>query len=110
MSGYSGSDTINKNCRDVTECRPPEQFSKTGSESKMKTRIHVNQHIIRQNSKCSDQSPPLTVKDYKQNRKAWTAEIMGPSRVVYSPDKPLACGAKVWIETDATVITNDGAE
>jgi DNA-binding transcriptional ArsR family regulator len=36
MSGYSGSDTTNKNCRDVTECRPPAQFNKTGSEDKMK--------------------------------------------------------------------------
>jgi len=36
VSGYSGSDTTNKNCRDVTECRPPAQFSKTGSEDKMK--------------------------------------------------------------------------
>ena len=24
---------------------------------------------------------------------------------MYSPDKPLSCGAKVWIETDAEVIT-----
>jgi len=23
--------------------------------------------------------------------------------VVYSPDRPLSCGAKVWIETDAEV-------
>jgi len=28
---------------------------------------------------------------------------MGPSRVVYSPDKPLSCGAKVWVETEAEV-------
>ena len=41
MSGYSGSDTTNKNCRDVTECRPPAQFSKTGSEDKMKYKVLV---------------------------------------------------------------------
>ena len=29
---------------------------------------------------------------------------MGGSRVVYSPDKPLSCGAKVWIETYNPVI------
>ena len=69
----------------------------------MITRIHVNQHIIRSNAKGKDLLPPLTVKDYKQNRKAWTVDIHGPSRVVYSPDKPLPCGAKVWIETDSEV-------
>jgi len=31
-------------------------------------------------------------------------QILGESKVVYSPDKPLSCGAKVWIETDAEVI------
>jgi hypothetical protein len=31
--------------------------------------------------------------------------ILGECKVVYSPDKPLSCGAKVWIETDAEVIT-----
>jgi len=27
--------------------------------------------------------------------------------VVYSPDKPLSCGAKVWIETEAGVVVVD---
>jgi hypothetical protein len=26
-------------------------------------------------------------------------------QVVYSPDKPLSCGAKVWVETELEVIT-----
>jgi hypothetical protein len=29
--------------------------------------------------------------------------IHGSSKVVYSPDKPLSCGARVWIETQADV-------
>ena len=29
--------------------------------------------------------------------------IKGPSRMIYSPDKPRKCGAKLWIETDADV-------
>ena len=29
--------------------------------------------------------------------------ILGASSIIYSPDKPLSCGAKVWIETDAEV-------
>lgn len=69
----------------------------------MKTRIHVNQHHIKANSKDGGNRPVLTVKDYKQNRKCNEVEINGPSKVVYSPDKPLSCGARVWIETEADV-------
>jgi len=68
----------------------------------MKTRIHVNQHNIKANTKGAD-LPVLTVKDYKQNRKCNEVEINGPSKVVYSPDKPLPCGARVWIETEADI-------
>lgn len=69
----------------------------------MKTRIHVNQHIIKSNSKTGANEPVLTIKDYTQNRYATEVNILGSSKVVYSPDKPLSCGAKVWIETEAEV-------
>jgi hypothetical protein len=76
----------------------------------MKTRIHVNQHNVRHNKKFPDavQLPPLTVKDYKQNRKCHlasiqTAEGVEVARVVSRPDKPLSCGATVWIETELGV-------
>jgi hypothetical protein len=69
----------------------------------MKTIIHVNQHVIKANAKNGTNDPVLTVKDYKSNRYAHSVNINGESRVVYSPDKPLSCGAKVWIETDAEV-------
>ena len=68
----------------------------------MKTRIHVNQHNIKANAKGSN-LPVLTVKDYKQNRKCNEVEFIN-GRIVYSPDKPLSCGAKVWIETDDPVV------
>ena len=75
----------------------------------MKTRIHVNQHNIRWNAKnCVDKSessktegrPVITVKTYKSNEYADSVVINGPSRVIYSPDKPLSCGARVWIECE----------
>jgi hypothetical protein len=74
----------------------------------MKTVIHVNQHNIKANSKGSE-LPVLTVKDYKQNRKANHAAVVDADgkalvKVIYSPDKPLPCGAKVWIETEMEVI------
>jgi hypothetical protein len=71
----------------------------------MKTRIHVNQHNIRANAKGAD-LPVLTVKSYKENIKCNEVIVHGDSKIIYSPDKPLSCGAKVWIETEASVTTN----
>ena len=65
----------------------------------MKTIIHVNQHVVKDNRKNGVQNPVLTVKTYKENKYAHEVDIKGPSKVVYSPDKPLSCGAHVWIET-----------
>jgi hypothetical protein len=69
----------------------------------MKTLIHVNQHVIKSNAKTGANDPVLTVKTYKSNVYAHEVEIHGPSRVVYQPESPLSCGAKVWIETHAEV-------
>ena len=66
--------------------------------------IHVNQHIIKANRKTGERTPPLTMKSYDKNVKATEISIDGKARVVYSPDKPLPCGAVVWIETDANAI------
>jgi len=70
----------------------------------MKTIIHVNQHIIKSNSKSEDKKPVITCKTYKSNDYAKEVELLDANRnviakVIYSPDKPLSCGAKVWIET-----------
>jgi hypothetical protein len=69
----------------------------------MKTIIHVNQHVIKSNRTNGVEDPVLTVKTYKTNNYAHEVSINGPSKVVYSPDKPLSCGAHVWIETQAEV-------
>lgn len=69
----------------------------------MLTKIHVNQHHIRANKKNGGDLPVLTVKTYKTNIKCNEVHIQGPSRVVYSPDNPLPCGARVWVETEAEV-------
>lgn len=72
-------------------------------------RIHVNQHNIRANNlakikaKKGENLPVFTVKTYKENLKGERVVIKGDSELVYSPDKPLSCGAKVWIETEADV-------
>ena len=70
----------------------------------MKTIVHVNQHVIKSNRKNNQTDPVLTVKTYKSNVYAHSVVINGPSKIVYSPDKPLSCGAHVWIETDSEVV------
>jgi hypothetical protein len=68
------------------------------------TRIHINQHIIKRNAKYGENSPVITVKTYDTNEYFHEVAIYCPdcstetARVVYRPDKPLSCGAKVWIE------------
>jgi hypothetical protein len=75
----------------------------------MKTRIHVNQHVIKANTKAGANDPVITVKTYKNNTYTNNAILRDANgeevaRVVYSPDKPLSCGAKVWIETELEVV------
>jgi len=69
----------------------------------MKTIIHVNQHVIKENRKTGSNKPVLTIKTYKSNTYAHEVEIEGSSKVVYRPDNPLSCGAHVWIETENKV-------
>jgi len=80
----------------------------------MKTIIHVNQHKIKKNSKTGSKDPVITCKTYKDNRYAHEAIIYGQdgkeaAKIIYSPNKPLGCGAKVWIETrnEIKVIVNE---
>ena len=70
----------------------------------MKTIIHVNQHVIKSNRKNNEENPVLTCKTYKSNNYAHEVQIKGDSKIVYSPNKPLSCGAHVWIETEGEVI------
>ena len=69
----------------------------------MKKRIHINQHVIRSNTKNDKNDPVITVKTSRDNIYCHAVKILGESTVVYSPDKPLSCGAKVGIETTANI-------
>lgn len=70
----------------------------------MKKIIHINQHVIKSNRKNDETKPCITVKTYKTNDYCHEVLIKGDCRVIYSPDKPLSCGAHVWIETNGEVI------
>jgi len=63
-------------------------------------RVHVNQLVIRRNKKTGERNPPLTVIRGRVRERGHAVDIDGPCRVVYSPDKPLSCGARVWIEAE----------
>lgn len=76
--------------------------------AKKKTIVHVNQHVIKKNHKTGERQPVLTVKDYKSNRYGHEVVIYDKddnevARLVYRPDKPLSCGARVWLETTSRV-------
>jgi hypothetical protein len=71
----------------------------------MKKIIHVNQHVLKRNTKNKTDDPVLTIKTYKENNYAHEAIIRDKNgneiaRVIYRPHKPLSCGARCWIETD----------
>jgi len=71
--------------------------------------IHVNQHVIKRNRKEEKIGfePVLTVKTYKSNDYGHEVEVNGPCRIIYRPNKPLSCGATVWIETESSVSVCD---
>ena len=66
-------------------------------------RIHVNQHHIRSNKKHGTNKPVITIKTSKDNTYCNEVIIEGPSKIIYNPDKPLSCGARVWIETRSNI-------
>jgi hypothetical protein len=75
------------------------------------SRIHVNQYHIKKNNKGAD-LPVITVKSGGQNLYGNTVEILDShgeiaATVVYQRDKPLRCGARVWVETKNKVNVNE---
>lgn len=79
----------------------------TGKRELPITRVHVNQHVIRSNQKTGAREPVLTVKQGRSNVRANEVVLAGPARVVYRPDAPLSCGARVWIESSHPVDVTD---
>ncbi len=72
-----------------------------------KTIIHINKNIIQQNIKRGTKLPVCRV---ELKGKTWygsKVDILGPSEMIYSPDKPRKCGARLWIETDSEVFIHN---
>ena len=71
---------------------------KTGKKQQ-KVIVHINKNVIQQNikKKPEDRQPVIGIIG-AQLGYVHHLEIPAPCRIVYSPDKPLSCGARVWIE------------
>jgi hypothetical protein len=72
------------------------------------SRIHVNRHAIAKNRKYGTNEPVVSVKQSGKNLRGYGAKVVVDGRVVcevvYRPNKPLSCGAVLWIETTEEVI------
>ncbi|NET84444.1 MAG: DNA-binding protein [Moorea sp. SIO1F2] len=67
--------------------------------------INVNRNRIGTNNGKlpEDRQPVISVKRSGNNLYGNQIEILGPCRIVYQPDHPLRCGARLWIETFSDV-------
>lgn len=76
----------------------------------MKNIIHVAQDAIRKNMKEGSYDPPLIIRNYKGATRHHTLDLVLTDGTVigsfhYSPDKPLSCGARVWLTLDSNLCT-----
>ena len=76
----------------------------------MKAIVHVNQHHIKHNRKQSKSDNPkykpvITVKYGGKTHYTNEIDIAGLVKIIYSRNKPLSCGAEVWIECDSKYLS-----
>jgi hypothetical protein len=74
------------------------------------TVIHINQHVIRANVKSGRRDPCIAVRRGRSDKATLAHEVQIKDaagnvvcRVVSSIDRPLPCGARVWLETELFV-------
>lgn len=71
----------------------------------MTTRIYVKRTPIQQNlARGRAFRPPIRVDRNGNQEDCFEAQIMGPSRIVFSLDDSCG-GSHVWLETDSKVVT-----
>lgn len=66
----------------------------------MKTIVHVARQAIASNLKHGTNNPTIIVRRGRKSERFHSVEICGPSQMVTGQ---LACGARVWLETQAEV-------
>lgn len=65
--------------------------------------IHINRNVIQANAKHGKADPVCRAEENGEVQYCMEVHIHGPSKMIYSPNKPRPCGAKLWIETDSEV-------
>lgn len=81
-----------------------ERRTRLAAERGRVKRLHVSQPHIRHNIRApeAERKPPIIVQTSAGPLYGWDVEIDGPSRLVWG-EKPLGCGARVWLETQSPV-------
>lgn len=69
--------------------------------------IHVNRNLIGLNRDREVHLPVFSVKEGSKNTYCYGVKFLGPVEMVYRPDDPLDCGARVWIEAECDVELTD---
>ena len=69
--------------------------------------IHINRNVIQHNEKHNRELSVCRVQEGSKARYGSAVEIHGPKSMVYRSEKPLSCGAKLWIETDSEITIED---
>lgn len=66
--------------------------------------VSVNSHIIRKNAKHGTKEAPIRIARSKSDKSpiyASSIELIGNSKLIYDPNKPImSCGARLVIETE----------
>lgn len=73
----------------------------------MKTIIHINKNLKQSDDKHGSMKPVCRVEVDGETWYGTSVDIEGPSKMVYQPDNPRKCGAKLWIETDSNVVIHN---
>lgn len=71
----------------------------------MIARIVINKHIVKANAKNGTNDAPISIQTSRGVERAHEVYLSGPAKLVYRPDKPLKCGASVWLEVRREHVT-----
>lgn len=61
--------------------------------------VHVHRQKLASNMKHSKNDPPIIVRRGKKTEYFHEVKLSGDVRVIHG-EKPLSCGARVWMEAD----------
>ena len=66
-------------------------------------RVYINRHVVAANLKSGEHRPPITILTARGGGPMLGRRTDWHSPRDLLPDKPLSCGARVWIECDDAV-------